>query len=434
MDWGRRCLFWEETWGPTPVFDENEVPHRLLEDIRTKPFPLRNIDGIVGMVILAACADYCPSQSDRKSVRRHVLFTGLYGTGKTEVAKRLASALRHEASTCARAEAVDNCAKAHYCRIQGHPDLMPVKLLGQSVGGTWYPGDLERAGVVLLFDEINRTPPRTQAALLELMGEGKITQEAGRELNRDRLMVLGTRNPDDHTFALPAAQLDRFLIDVWTMQPPDLVSAIGWATGEQEAANDETELRTGGEQEQRPLQADVDVSQVYGLLDALRKKVRGVPVSPMAKEAVNLVCALTWTSRAAARVAPELLDRVVSVDAGKVLVRQAVEHVLKDVDPELPDIISQGVGLRAALAMSAMASALAYACGDEEVTWKHVLAVAPSCLQHRVVGRKRGTNIEVGDGPRIADAVCQAAAKILAWKEARTASSAAPQAVSAEGA
>ncbi len=139
----------------------------------------------------------------------HVLFEDVPGLGKTLMARSLAQALGLE-----------------FRRIQCTPDLQPADITGSFI---YDPAEREfsfREGPVfagfLLADEINRTPPKTQAALLEAMQERQVTVE-GRTFPLPRpFHVLATANPIEYegTYPLPEAQLDRFLLRLDVGYPP----------------------------------------------------------------------------------------------------------------------------------------------------------------------------------------------------------------------
>lgn len=133
----------------------------------------------------------------------HVLIEGVPGVGKTLMVKTLAKILG-----------------LSFRRIQFTPDLMPADILGTSV---FDPRNLQfqlRVGPVftsfLLADEINRTPPRTQAALLEAMEERQVTIDGATHKLPTPFMVFATQNPVEYegTFSLPEAQLDRFMLKI----------------------------------------------------------------------------------------------------------------------------------------------------------------------------------------------------------------------------
>ncbi|WP_027502871.1 AAA family ATPase [Rhodococcus sp. UNC363MFTsu5.1] len=131
----------------------------------------------------------------------HVLIEDLPGLGKTLIARSFAAALGLE-----------------FTRVQFTPDLLPADLLGSTVYDM-QSGRFEfRAGPVftnvLLADEINRTPPKTQAALLESMAEGQVSIDGVTRRLPDPFIVLATDNPIEYegTYPLPEAQLDRFML------------------------------------------------------------------------------------------------------------------------------------------------------------------------------------------------------------------------------
>lgn len=134
----------------------------------------------------------------------HVLVEGVPGLGKTLLARALSQALRLQ-----------------YARVQFTPDLMPADVIGHSVlddTGTGLGRLRVRKGPVfthlLLADEINRAPAKTQAALLEVMQERQVTLEGEALAVPQPFMVLATQNPIDQegTYPLPEAELDRFML------------------------------------------------------------------------------------------------------------------------------------------------------------------------------------------------------------------------------
>jgi MoxR-like ATPase len=138
----------------------------------------------------------------------HVLLEGVPGVAKTLMAKLLARTL-----------------EVPFSRIQFTPDLMPSDVLGTSIFRQ-NKGDFEfRPGPifasVVLIDEINRAPAKTQSALFEVMEERTVTQDGTTYAMREPFLVLATQNPieQEGTYRLPEAQLDRFLFKLHVGYP-----------------------------------------------------------------------------------------------------------------------------------------------------------------------------------------------------------------------
>ena len=128
--------------------------------------------------------------------RGHGLFVGVPGLAKTLLITTLADAL-----------------SLHSNRIQFTPDLMPSDVTGTDV--------LEEDSSILLADEINRAPPKTQAALLQSMAEGQVTASGNTYALEQPYLVFATQNPieQEGTYPLPEAQLDRFLFQIDVRYP-----------------------------------------------------------------------------------------------------------------------------------------------------------------------------------------------------------------------
>ena len=141
--------------------------------------------------------------------RGHVLLEGVPGVAKTLLVRTLSAALQLD-----------------FKRVQFTPDLMPGDVTGSLVYDARTAEFEFRAGPVftnlLLADEINRTPPKTQAALLEAMEERQVTVDGDARALPDPFIVAATQNPIEYegTYQLPEAQLDRFLLKLNVPLPP----------------------------------------------------------------------------------------------------------------------------------------------------------------------------------------------------------------------
>ena len=141
--------------------------------------------------------------------RGHALVEGVPGTAKTLLVRTVASAMA-----------------IRFTRIQFTPDLMPADVTGVALyrdparGFEFQPGPVFTD--LLLADEINRAPAKTQAALLEAMAERQVTADGASRPLDPLFTVLATQNPVEHegTFPLPEAQLDRFLLKIVVGYPP----------------------------------------------------------------------------------------------------------------------------------------------------------------------------------------------------------------------
>ncbi len=260
-------------------------------------------------------------------VNGHVLLEGVPGVAKTLLAKTLAAAFDME-----------------FTRVQFTPDLMPSDVIGQQLVAQQPGGQMSftfRQGPVftnlLLADEINRTPPKTQAALLEAMEERQVSFDGTTHRLPDPFLVIATQNPIEYegTYPLPEAQLDRFLFKL----------TVGYPTAEQE-----TEMLARHDQGMNP------------------HDVRAAGVRAVAS-AADLAAGRAAIHRI--RVDPAVLAYVVS------LCRATRES------PSL----ALGVSPRGTTWLLHAAKAWAWLSGREFVTPDEVKAVAKPCLRHRVMVR-----------------------------------------------
>src|SRR5882724_899337 len=202
-----------------------EYVSQVVEHLRTE---LRRVivgqDHVIEQILVALFAE------------GHVLLEGVPGTAKTLIIKTLTRILG-----------------ASFTRIQFTPDLMPSDVTGTNIFNMSTSAFTLRKGPIftdmLLADEINRTPPKTQAALLEAMEERQVTIDGDRYQLPALFMVLATQNPIEYegTYPLPEAQLDRFLLKITIDYPnaeEELAVVQQWHQGFNPRDLDSVGLRT----------------------------------------------------------------------------------------------------------------------------------------------------------------------------------------------
>jgi MoxR-like ATPase len=218
----------------------------------------------------------------------HALLVGVPGLAKTLMIRSIAEALHLD-----------------FRRIQFTPDLVPSDITGSEIleedaatGARSFR--FVRGPIfanIVLADEINRAPPRTQAALLEAMQEHRVTASGETMRLPEPFFVLATQNPieQEGTYPLPEAQLDRFLFDV----------RVGYPSEADEIAI----LRTTTGAASRPLAPVLDASQVVALQRAVREVVASEP-------ALRYAASLARATRPDDPTAPALVTRAVRWGAG----------------------------------------------------------------------------------------------------------------------
>jgi MoxR-like ATPase len=252
----------------------------------------------------------------------HALLEGVPGTGKTLLGLTLARLL--------------GC---RFRRVQFTPDLMPVDLLGTNVYNPQSQAFEFHAGPiftdVLLADEVNRTPPRTQSALLEAMQEQAATIDGVRHEISDAFLVLATHNPVEFegTYPLPEAQRDRFLLKI----------RVDYPQAEEEAG----------------------ILDAYAAGRRLHEEVKGEMPAVVSK--ADLLEARRTISR--------------DVRAEKGLLKYILDIVRATRGEEA---IQLGAGPRASIALLETGRALAVLRGRDFVTPDDVKAMAGPVLAHRV--------------------------------------------------
>ncbi len=268
----------------------------------------------------------------------HALIIGVPGLAKTLLAKTLSQALGWS-----------------FKRIQFTPDMMPADIIGMellqqdSAGGGrgWRFMHGPIFANIILADEINRTPPKTQAALLEAMQEYTVTSMGTAHKLERPFIVVATQNPieQEGTYPLPEAQLDRFMFSLW----------IDYPSREEE---EQIVMST-------TVPHDLTVQQVFSReqMMAFQDVVLRLPVS---RHVVRFAVSIARATRPLGETAGDYVKRYVE----------------------------WGAGPRASQYMILAAKALAVLDGDPTVSADHILQAAPYVLRHRVLPNYSAT----GDG------------------------------------
>jgi MoxR-like ATPase len=258
----------------------------------------------------------------------HCLITGAPGLAKTLLVKSIAQVFH-----------------LNFQRIQFTPDLMPADITGTEILEETKEGRRQMVFVkgpifanVILADEINRTPPKTQAALLEAMQEHQVTASGRRYPLEEPFFVLATQNPIEMegTYPLPEAQLDRFMLNVVIDYLPreDEIAVVEQTTSRRPAAIE-------------PLFTGEDVLAFHDV-------VRRVPI---AREIIDYAVRLAAASRPS--------------------------------QPEAPDFVNQwvswGAGTRASQYLVLAAKARALLAGRAHVTVGDIKSLARPVLRHRIL-------------------------------------------------
>ncbi len=270
--------------------------------------------------------------------RGHVLIVGVPGLAKTLLVRSLARAL-----------------DLSFHRIQFTPDMMPSDILGTEL----IQEDAETGqrhlrfvkgpvfAQLILADEINRTPPKTQAALLEAMAEHQVTVSGQTMALAEPFIVVATQNPieQEGTYPLPEAQLDRFMFSLWMDYP--------------------------GKEDEKRIVADTP-------------RIHSESITPVVDaQALLRAAELIWRMP----VADHVVDYAVSL-----------ARATRPGDPDAPqvtrDYVAWGAGPRAGQYLIHGAKALAAMSGEPAPACEHVRRVASSVLRHRVLLNYAAT----GDG------------------------------------
>lgn len=295
-----------------PIFEQRTDLSQLNHAITAISNELRKVivgqDDMVKMIIAAILAD------------GHVIIEGAPGVAKTLTARLVAK-----------------CVDVQFSRIQFTPDLMPSDVLGTSI---YNPNEsrfeFKRGPIfsnIVLIDEINRAPAKTQAALFEIMEERQVTMDGQTYTMEPPFMVIATQNPIEYegTYRLPEAQLDRFLFKINVPYPNE----------EQEFKILSRFHELGNQQIFQNIQAVLTAQQIK----EVRQLVKGVIIEEKLLQYIAKIIVTTRSHKS----------------------------------------IFLGASTRASLAIMNAAKAIAGMSGRDFVTPEDVVYVTPYVLRHRIL-------------------------------------------------
>ncbi|HPH23891.1 MAG TPA: MoxR family ATPase [Chitinophagaceae bacterium] len=295
-----------------PIFEQRTDLSQLNHAITAISNELRKVivgqDDMVKMIIAAILAD------------GHVIIEGAPGVAKTLTARLVAK-----------------CVDVQFSRIQFTPDLMPSDVLGTSI---YNPNEsrfeFKRGPIfsnIVLIDEINRAPAKTQAALFEIMEERQVTMDGQTYTMEPPFMVIATQNPIEYegTYRLPEAQLDRFLFKINVPYPNE----------EQEFKILSRFHELGNQQIFQNIQAVLTAQQIK----EVRQLVKGIIIEEKLLQYIAKIIVTTRSHKS----------------------------------------IFLGASTRASLAIMNAAKAIAGMSGRDFVTPEDVVYVTPYVLRHRIL-------------------------------------------------
>ena len=249
----------------------------------------------------------------------HILIEGVPGVAKTLAAKLVAKLIN-----------------ANFSRLQFTPDLMPSDVIGTSIFNPQTASFQFKAGPIfanmILIDEINRAPAKTQAALFEVMEEKQVTVDGQTHMMQPPFMVIATQNPIEHegTYRLPEAQLDHFLMKI----------VVGYPSLEEETRI----LEMQHQQPVSELLQNISPIITKDVLLAARQQIRQVRVDA---RLIRFIAKITWETRN--------------------------DHSLY-----------LGASPRASIALLQVAKAISVLRGRDFVIPEDITEAAPNVLRHRI--------------------------------------------------